>query len=74
MLYLSCSARRFPTHFMFRTFLLFVQSFELYIFVPQETSPGKKRPMSTDLEGFWDMVSIQVISLSLKYPYGIFQL
>ncbi|XP_065053311.1 disks large-associated protein 1-like [Rhopilema esculentum] len=25
-----------------------------------ENSPGKKRPMSTDLEGFWDMVSIQV--------------
>lgn len=25
-----------------------------------ESTSGKKRPMSTDLEGFWDMVSIQV--------------
>lgn len=25
-----------------------------------ETPSGKKRPMSTDLEGFWDMVAIQV--------------
>lgn len=25
-----------------------------------ESSPGKKKPMSTDLEGFWDMVLLQV--------------
>eukprot|EP00794_Sanderia_malayensis_P003479 gene3479-3977_t len=34
-----------------------------------EASPGKKRPMSTDLEGFWDMVSIQVEDVNKMFAH-----
>eukprot|EP00112_Aurelia_sp_Birch-Aquarium-sp1_P010861 Seg230.23 transcript_id=Seg230.23/GoldUCD/mRNA.D3Y31 product="Disks large-associated protein 2" protein_id=Seg230.23/GoldUCD/D3Y31 len=40
------------------------KQFEKLCIENMETPSGKKRPMSTDLEGFWDMVAIQVEDVS----------